>query len=250
VNFALEMIDIVVDEALKHKLIPLIDVIPDEDKVKALYQFYPGEIPEYEELIEEIINRDYNLAGIWIRACAIRSLTGIKSETLGESLVALLFSPEMILQEETARLLARCDREIYRSASERLPSAVKSRLDPVINGEIPDGGMMFEKTVFLSEIFTGLTREDLLLPAGQLVRITEMPSAGFEIPGGFVLWKVVSGIPAKAVMIGSPGKKEIEAFSKGSDFLYLLPLNTIKDYNFRFPEKSDEILEYIEINES
>ncbi|MFH0842441.1 MAG: hypothetical protein V1903_07460 [Bacteroidota bacterium] len=250
VNFALEMIDIVVDEALKHKLVPLIDVIPDEDKVKALYQFYPGEIPEYEKLIEDIINHDYNLAGIWIRACAIRSLAVIKNETLGESLVALLFSPEKILQEEAARLFARCDKEIYRSASERLPVAVRSRLDPVINGEMPDGGMMFEKTMFLSEFFPGSSQEDLLLPAGQLVWMKEMPSAGFDVPGGFVLWKVVSGKPAKDVIIGSPGKKEIESFSQGSDFLYLLPLNTIKEYNFKFPEKSDEILEYIEINES
>jgi len=250
VNFALEMIDIVVDEALKPKLVPLIDVIPDEDKVKALYQFYPGEVPEYKKLIEDIINRDYNLTGIWIRACAIRSLTEIKSETLGESLIALLFSPEKILQEEAVRLFARCDREVYRSASERLPAAVKNRLDPLIYGEIPDGAMMFGKTMFFSEVFPGSSPEDLLLPAGQLEWIREMPSEGFDVPGGFVLWKIVTGKPSKDVMIGSPGKKKIETFSKGSDFLYLLPLNTIKDYNFRFPEKSGEILEYIEINES
>ena len=42
VSYTLEIIDIVIDESLKPKLIPLIDIISDEQKVKSLHQYYPG----------------------------------------------------------------------------------------------------------------------------------------------------------------------------------------------------------------
>ena len=69
VNYALEMIDIVIDDSIKPKLISLLDVIPDEEKLKNLYQFFPGEIPHHNKLIEDIINRDYNLLSLWTKAC-------------------------------------------------------------------------------------------------------------------------------------------------------------------------------------
>jgi len=252
VNFALEMIDIVVDEALKPKLVPLLDVISDDDKIKALYQFYPGDIPEYEKLVEDIINRDYNLLGIWIRACAIRNHKEIKDSSLCESLTALLFSPERILQEEAAKLLSGFDRELYRSASGRLSAGVKSHLDSMLSGEKPEGELLYEKVQFLSECFPGLSKEDLLFPAESLKFIKIIQQADHDLPrNGYIWWKVISGKPAQGVMVarGMPDNKELKIFSEGCDFLYLLSMNTIKEYFFKFPEKSDEILEYIEINE-
>ena len=251
VNFALEMIDIVVDEALKPKLVPLMDIIPDEDKVKALFQFYPGEVPGYEKLTEDILNRDYNLLGIWIRACVIRNLKETKNSNLSESLVALLFSPETILQEESARFLAEHETGLYRSASERLQSGVKDKLDAVASREKKPADMLYEKTCFLSECFPGLLKDDLLVPAESLVLINDIITADINIEGGFILWKIRPGGKGNEVKIitGQVNAKELEAFSKGCEFLYLMPLNTIKEFNFRFPGKSAEILEYIEVNE-
>jgi AAA family ATP:ADP antiporter len=251
VNFALEMIDIVIDEAIKPKLVPLLDVIPDEDKIKALYQFYPGEIHEYGKLIEDLINRDYNLLGIWIRACAIRSLTGIENENIGESLVALLFSPEKILQEESARILSRYDKELYKSATSRIYAGTRDQLDAIVNGERAEGELLYEKVRFLSECFHGLSKEDLLLPAETMKYVKDVQSADLDLPGGYILWQVHSGKPGKEVRITSEplGKKEAKSFSDSCDFLYLLPMNTIKEYSYRFPEKSNEIMEYIELNE-
>ncbi len=74
VNFALEMLDLVVDEEIKPKLNALLDVIPDEQKIKNLFQFYPGDIPDYRDMIEDLINKDYNHIPIWTKVCALRSL--------------------------------------------------------------------------------------------------------------------------------------------------------------------------------
>jgi hypothetical protein len=252
VNFALEMIDIVVDESIKPKLVPLLDVISDEDKVKALYQFFPGEIHEYGRLVEDIINRDYNLLGVWIRACAVRNMNEIENRNTGESLVALLFSPQKLLQEESAALLARSDRDLYRSVSARISPIVKERLNSIISGDVPDGERLYEKVKFLSECFPGLSEEDLLIPAESLIYVREVLTADLNIPGGYILWKVKAGKPGKDVRItsGILNTREAKSLVGDCDFLYLLPLNSVKEYNFRFPEKSDEIMEYIEIYET
>ncbi|MBM3420825.1 MAG: hypothetical protein FJY11_06800, partial [Bacteroidetes bacterium] len=74
VNFALEMIDLVVDESIKPKLICSVDISDNEDKLKSLHHFYPGFVPQYHNLLIEVINRDYNLISLWTKAVAVRSL--------------------------------------------------------------------------------------------------------------------------------------------------------------------------------
>jgi len=107
VNFALEMMDIVIDDSIKPKLISLLDVVPAEAKLRNLYQFFPGEVPKYENLLENIINRDYNLLSLWTKACTLRHIPEIEGDDMAESVAALLFSPEPVLQEEAARLIVR-----------------------------------------------------------------------------------------------------------------------------------------------
>ncbi|MCX6330438.1 MAG: hypothetical protein NTZ85_13125, partial [Bacteroidia bacterium] len=244
VNYALEMIDIVIDESIKPKLIPLLDVIPDEDKVKNLYQFYPGVIPDYKNLIEDIINRDYNLLGIWIRACAIRNLPEIETESLVESIVALLFSPEAILQEESARLLARSGRELYRSASARIPVHVKNRLDKIISAETNQEELIYEKVRFLSSCINKISEEDLLFLAEELKFTKNIDQADSESKGGYILW---SGEPGNVEIIHESQKLSVRQGI--SDKFYYLPLSAVEEYHFNSPEQSVHILNYIEIHE-
>jgi ATP/ADP translocase len=244
VNYALEMIDIVIDESIKPKLIPLLDVIPDEDKVKNLYQFYPGEIPDYKNLIEDIINRDYNLLGIWIKACAIRNLSEIETESLVESIVALLFSPEAILQEESARLLARSGRELYTSASARIPVHVKNRLDKIIRGETNQEELIYEKVRFLSSCINKISEDDLLFLAEELKFTKNIDHPDSESKGSYILW---SGEPGNVEIIHESQKLSVRQGI--SDKFYYLPLSTVEEYHFNSPEQSVHILNYIEINE-
>jgi ATP/ADP translocase len=220
VNYALEMIDLAIDDSIKPKLVPLLDVIPDEEKVKSLYQFFPGGIPDHKKLIEDIINRDYNLLGIWIRACAIRDTSKIDNPDLTESLSALLFSPEQILREEASKLIARSDMTTYRSVSKRLPAGIKERLEKIIDEKVLPAELLFEKVRFLSTVFEGLSEEDLLYLAGALQ---------------------FTGAKDSSVL---PGNDRYITLSN-----YLLPLEAVEEYLHQFPEHSPEIMKYIEINE-
>ncbi|MDQ1332893.1 MAG: hypothetical protein QG576_928 [Bacteroidota bacterium] len=247
VNYALEMIDMVIDDSIKPRLIPLLDNIPDEEKIKNLYQFYPGEIHEKQKLMEDIINRDYNLLGIWIRACAIRNIQAIESGTLQESLVALLFSPETILMEESVKLLARSGKELYKSASLRIPVHSRRRLDRIVSGETDDKELLYEKVRFLTLCFDGMIEEDLLWLAGKLEYSKEINQEHITDEGGYIIWR------------GDPGNVEIiyKNQTKGggwpekndNSMCYLLPLRFVEEYIYLFPEKSDIVLKFIEINE-
>ena len=62
-------------------------------RLKKLQHFFPVEVPAYKSLLEDLINCDYNLIGVWTKACTVRSIPEIDEEDLGESVVALLFSP-------------------------------------------------------------------------------------------------------------------------------------------------------------
>jgi ATP:ADP antiporter, AAA family len=247
INYALEMIDMVIDESIKPKLIPLLDVIPDEEKVRNLFQFFPGEIPDYQKLVEDIINRDYNLLGIWIRTCAIRNLPGIESRNLAESLVALLFSPATILQEESARLLTRSDDDQYKSASERIPVQVRKHINRIFRNETSQEELIYEKVRFLSKYFKEINEENLIFLAEAMIYTENINETVLPANGGYVVW---SGEPENVEIIhesqGSPaGKLQQE---KERQF-HILPLDSVEEYHNQFPEQAYNILNFIEINE-
>jgi MFS family permease len=246
VRHALEMIDIVADETVKPKLRTLFDVISDRRKVNILHRFFPGEVSDYENLAEDIINRDYNFLGVWIRACVIRRMPEIKNRDLAQSIVALLFSPETILREETAKLLARSDKGFYEEASDRVPLQVKESLEKIFNGTIPEKELLYEKINFLESIFDGLPEENLFFLAG------EMKYAGGIIPEllpvyrNCILWQGTPGSPDFHANVFYENVLDSITGHDSSAICYVLPLQAVEKYHYKFPEHSLEILKYID----
>jgi ATP:ADP antiporter, AAA family len=243
VNYALEMIDIVIDESIKPKIISLLDVIPGEAKVKNLFQFYPGEIPDYPKLIDDILNRDYNLLGIWIRACVLRNLSSVNSEILAQSVIALLFSPEPILKEESAKLIARSGSDIYSSVSGRIDAKLKDRIEMFINNEIADEELLYEKVRFLSSVFTGADEDYLLFLANSL-KYLKVPEGNALPSAGFILWSITEGSEAVVINDQSDTDEMVTRIKSDGGF-YLLPLAAVEDFHYQHPEQSSIILNYI-----
>ena len=162
VNLALEMIDIVVDDAVKPRLTALLDVVSEEDKLKNLFQFYPGEIPDYEELVIDLINTDYNRIGVWTKACALKSLYNISNIEDPDFVIALLFSPNKILREEAIRYLQTKFEDVYAYCSYRVPEKYQDHLKAIIDGEISNEGEIFNKIHFLDEQFEKISKEQLI----------------------------------------------------------------------------------------
>jgi ATP:ADP antiporter, AAA family len=253
VNFALEMIDIVIEDSIKPKLIPLLDITSDEDKLKNLYQFFPGEVPKYNKLLENIINRDYNLLSLWTKACTLRNLPEIDGDDMAESVVALLFSPEGIIQEESAKLIARSSKELYKTASLRIAEATKKRLDNIVNGETDQMDLVFEKVKFLSDCFKGIPEEEFLSMAGSMKYVKDPGSLKSVNSDNYLFWylsdkKQVTGITVHLdeQINGSADRFQVTEIREG----YILPLSAVEEYHYQFPDKSFEILRYIDNNEA
>lgn len=243
VNYALEMTGLIIGKPIKQKILLLLDDSPDIRKVKSLFQYYPGEIPEYPKLIDDILNRDYNLLGIWIRAVTLRKITSIKSDVMAQSAIALLFSPEPILREESARLIARSDQKIYNSVSDRIGKDMKDLIGMLRADKIPSKELLFEKVRFLSGTFQGVDEDDLLFPGNSLKYLKMIEVNALQAEGGFILWNLAGG--TDPIVHSSEKENSVIKEMKSIEGFYLLSLNAIRDFHYRNPEKSAIILNYI-----
>ncbi|HEX2920081.1 MAG TPA: Npt1/Npt2 family nucleotide transporter [Bacteroidales bacterium] len=241
-NFALEMIDLVIDETIKAKIIALFDIVTDEEKLKNLWHFFPGVIPVFDRLLEDIINRDYNLLNIWTKACTIRNITELKGD-IAESASALLFSPETIIQEEAARLISRSKRDLYNTVSQRIPDSERKRLDNIIEEKTASEELIYEKIVFLSKFFPGIPEEELVFLA-EKIEYAQFDEQSDKIEN-CILWPL-SGSSNNPVIcyacdnnLSNP-RKDL----KGS--FYSLDLDYLEEFSNHFPERSVDILAYID----
>ncbi len=232
-GFAIEMIGLLFNEPMRSKVISVLEESTDENKVRQLSGFYPAEIPEYERLMEEIINRDYNLLGICVRACMLRNMKDIPSDGFGESVVALLFNPEIILQEEAAGLLARAGKELYDKVSARIPQGIRERTGMITSGDAVKETLILEKAKFLASRFSGLVEEDLLSLAGSLSFTEKSMKRTLPGKGGYILWECTSD-NARIVY-----EQDII-----SELTYVLPLTALEDYCNHNTEKAGVILDY------
>jgi ATP/ADP translocase len=246
-NFALEMIDIVIDESIKPKVIALLDIVPDEDKLKTLYQFYPGEVPSVTKLKEDIINRDYNLINLWTKACTVRNIEAIKGESMAETVSALLFSPEILLQEEAVRLISRSDKNLYISVSSRIPDSTRKRLDKIVNGEMRKDELMFEKVSFLSECFANIPEDELITLTGTMTCFGEGGKTS-SFSEDCIIWNVNDSTDNKAIIHYSGTAGHGKALP-GNTSGYYLPLASIEEFRNHYPDISGQLLAYIDKNE-
>jgi ATP/ADP translocase len=246
-NFALEMIDIVIDESIKPKVIALLDIIPDEDKLKTLYQFFPGEVPSPVKLKEDIINRDYNLINLWTKACTLRNIPVLEGESITESASALLFSPESIIQEEAARLMSRSNGKVYSFVSARIPDSSRRKLDRIINGEVKNEELQFEKVNFLSGCFDAVPEDELMSLAGTMTYLSES-SKDETFSEDCIIWPL-DGKNGEKAIINYKGTGK--GFTGSADIMpgYCLSLSAVEEFRNHYPEGSSQILAYIDNNE-
>lgn len=249
VNFALEMVDIVIDDSIKPKLVAYIDSVPDEEKIRNLHQFYPGEVPEFESLLEDIINRDYNLTGIWIKACVLRVSVSLFRESFTESVIALLFSPEKILQEEAARLIAGSKPDLFVEIRGRLSVKNRNELTSIHSGERPDEDLLFGKVTFLSQLFPEIPEEILLNLAGFLKYSPGIDGIRLEPGNDYIVWNVKEGQPERVNYISADDtERDMEVLQGGSDgsYLYTLRVGDIGEFNNSYMEYTYEIYRYLD----
>lgn len=140
VAYALELMDLFVDQDLKPKLFPLYDDIPVPRKLELLQIYFPRESYNPVQVINYILNRDFNLNNRWTKVCAAYTSAYIPEFRVSRGLIAQMFNRDKLLQETAAWVIYNKDKSIYNTISERLPDRDKRYLDSAIeNNELLDG---------------------------------------------------------------------------------------------------------------
>jgi hypothetical protein len=211
-------------------------------RLKKLRRWFPGEEMAYESLCESIINRDYNLLDLWTKACTLRYMPEIRTPAMAETASALLFSPEEIMREESARLMARTNRELYWSVSERLADPLKRRLDTIVMGKLEQEDLVFNKVTFLSGHLKGIPERQLLSLSGNMVFAREY--LGTPLHQDCIIWPVRS-MGQKAFLHNSMQKDIPEALPGSNEPCYFLSLSSLEEFSNHYPGHEAEIMEYI-----
>ena len=119
ISYAIELMDQFVYEDIKQVLFPVLENIPEKEKISKLQYYYPIEKMSMNELISSIITRDYNALSLYPRACAmICCMTNIKQ--VNQELIASLFHPNKLIRETASLIIDNLNPEILEDVAPRL----------------------------------------------------------------------------------------------------------------------------------
>jgi ATP:ADP antiporter, AAA family len=140
IQYALELVDLFVEQDIKPKLVPLLDDSSVKTKLEKLQIYFPRESYNPIQTINYILNRDFNYNNRWTKVCATHSTAYIPEFRVSRGLISQMFNRDKLLQEAAAWVVFNKDKDAYQSISERLPFKDKKYLDSSIeNNQLLEG---------------------------------------------------------------------------------------------------------------
>ncbi|OQB59668.1 MAG: hypothetical protein BWX96_02627 [Bacteroidetes bacterium ADurb.Bin145] len=218
-----------------------------EGKLKKLSHYFPVRPNGYHDLCEKIINYNYNTISVWTKACILRDLSSVRETNIEDSVIALLFGSDEILQEEAARLLERSGSENYGSVMQRIPEKTLHKLERAGSPGFDKEELLFEKTRFLSALFGGIPEDELLTLASRMkyFRDETVRDSGYRC----IIWFLSEDGTHTGVIILNDDKVIPNPVNEKNKGMYLLSLESVKEFHRHFPEHVFEIMKYIDENE-
>ncbi len=192
IQYALELLDLFVEQDLKPKLIPLLDDSTTADKLEKLQIFFPRESYNPIQTLNYILNRDFNYNNRWTKVCAVHSTVYIPDFRVSRGLISQMFNRDKLIQETTAWVIFNKDKEAYQVVADRLPFKDKKFLDSAIeNNQLLDGlddgfFLSIEMVMLIKKLpaFSGITGKVLSDLADKIIPITLSPREKLSIPAG------------------------------------------------------------------
>lgn len=173
IAFAIELLDLFLAPELKPKLFPLIDDIPIQEKVRQLQVHFPRENYNLIQVLNYLLNKNYNQTNRWTKACVIHCLAFLPEFRISRGLIAQLFNRDKLLHEVAAWVIFHKDRQAFNSVAERLSPDIKKFLEESIeNNRLQEGlkdgyflgieMVMFMKTLSVFKDIKGILLCDLV----------------------------------------------------------------------------------------
>ncbi len=133
ITFGVEMLDLFCEDELKPKIFPVLDDLKDEERLAKLQNHYPPEsFRSYEDLLLQIINRDYNRISRYTKALALYRISKMKKAAVTYDLIANLFNKDKMMLQTAAHTIFQLNRKLYAANTARLRPSIKKELDRAI----------------------------------------------------------------------------------------------------------------------
>jgi hypothetical protein len=153
ITYAIELLDVLLAEDLKDRLIPLFDDISNQDKIKKLQVFYPHMLGDFMDVVKQIINKEFNQINRWSKALAIYWVGIHKVDTMLYELISNLFNPDPLIRNTAGWSLYQIDPDYYDEHSQRIEKERKADIDSMILGKEKIRNLHFSKPLTIDKVF-------------------------------------------------------------------------------------------------
>jgi hypothetical protein len=220
ISFAVELLDQVVNEEIKQVFFPVVENLPVKERFKQLQYFFQATKEPPENLIRDIITRDFNQISLYTKSCALMSTLLLDKNIPDQEIVASIFHPSQLIRESAAFVLEKTEPEKLESVYIRLEPAqtseIRSALSNVSSG-IPylliDRVRFIKQSVRLQEV-----SDDVLIEVSRALEIHYLnKDEEFLIKREDVHYAFMIIIEGVAQIINSSGK--VFTFEK-NDIIY------------------------------
>ncbi|MFA0964246.1 hypothetical protein AB9P05_20730 [Roseivirga sp. BDSF3-8] len=255
ITYAIELLEVFLTEDFRERIIPILDDTTDDERLKKLQQYYPREELSEQEVLRQIINRDFHQISYWTKGCALMVAAQKNMHELVFDMIANLFHPEKLLREIAAWSLNHLNEDLFTEHVERLPQQSRQLLYQKIvhkDNALKKGReslTIYEKTLFLKKtllfnslpgsIMSGLAENiaEHYIDKTAAYRINENDSLLFIYKGVVELYKnnklinsLREGDFIGELFISEGGEDKLEI--KAMTSTILLKLEKVKFYNF------------------
>lgn len=118
-DFASELLDIFLEEELKPIVLPVVNVSSYSEKINKLQYILPTTSMSKNEVLYDLIQKDYKKVNRWTKACAIMELADENSPSNHDIFAANLVNPDQMLREIAAAAYYRLSDENFAVFIER-----------------------------------------------------------------------------------------------------------------------------------
>ncbi len=152
-TYAVELLDVFLSEALKQRVIPVLDDLSITERTNRLDPFYPRMKLDERLVLKFIINRDFTQSNRWTKATVLHQIGILKIADFKLDLIAQLFNSDRLIKEVAAWALFQIDEKEYQENASRLGTEAKRMLDDVIfHKEHQTRQMGYDKVMFFKSI--------------------------------------------------------------------------------------------------
>jgi len=174
ITYAIELLDVLLTEDLKDRIIPLFDDLSHQDKIKKLQVFYPHMLGGFMDVIKQIINKEFNQINRWSKALAIYWVGTHKEESMLYELISNLFNPDPLIRNTAGWSLYQINPAYYDEHSQRIEKERKFDIDSMILKKEKIRNLGFRKPLTIDKVFF-LTRIPIFrtMPTSFLVNLLD-----------------------------------------------------------------------------